>query len=214
MLRRPVAFYDDIALMVLGGHQLVIHIDIVAGAVYLYVVAVADDESPVGILVVDVVLARRIDERVGLVMLTVPVDVVNAHRGVADVEHLIFVVLVACVEYQVAVVLPLYLAHLHIGRFGVHALGVLPSVLHHHRSYLVLHVGDVEAVVVHCHRHLVVAQVEVDVCVRRHAQSYVYHWLHHLKFGTEHFRIVVVFVIDVQPVVAAHLHPAALVGYL
>ena len=98
-------------------------------------------------------------------MLTVPVDMVNAHRGVADVEYLKLVVLIARVEYQVAVVLPLYLAHLHVGWFRVHALVVLPSVLHHHRSDLVLQVGDAKAVAVYRHRHLMVALVEVDVGV-------------------------------------------------
>ena len=58
------------------------------------------------------------------------------------------------------------------------------------------------------------AHVEVHVSIRRDAQPHRHHRLYHVEFGTEHLCILVLLVVDMQLIVAAHLYPAAVVGYL
>ena len=75
----PPAVQVDFALQRMVGLQLEVNVHIVAFGVNVYVVAIADEESAVGILVVEVVGARQCLEGIGMVVGPVPSYMVDTH---------------------------------------------------------------------------------------------------------------------------------------
>ena len=199
----------------LCGCELVVHVDVVGDAVVLPVIAVAYVEGTVGIFVVGVVAARLTCKGVGVeaIVGVVPHHAVDAHGGVGHVEHFILVILVAPFEDELPVVLPLQ--PLGSDEVGAHVLlhVVFASVLQYEGLQLLTVVGHTHAVVVHRHRHLLVALVMVELGIGGDTQSHVHQRLSHAKLRHGHHAVVVVLVDDAQPVVAAHLQPLLVVGY-
>ena len=149
-----------------------------------------------------------------MVHLPVPVEAFQSERGVIHVEHFEFVVFIAGIEDEVAVVIPAQSVVHYILRLAVHH-GIVPSsVLHHHRLHLCNGVGHAQVAVAYGHCHLLVPAVQVTVCIGCHGHAHFHLRLHHHEASREYLAVAGIFVVDGDLVVAAHLQPAAVVGNL
>ena len=90
------------------------------------VVAVANIESTVGILIVDVAAARFIGPEIGLIHGAIPVNPFHAHGGVVEAEEFEFAIFVSCRENQVTVVQPLQSVGCGVLWLGIEH-GIVPS---------------------------------------------------------------------------------------
>ena len=135
------------------------------------IVAIADVERSVGIFVVQIVGAGTVLGQIHLIVLTIPMDTVDAHRGVRHVEHFELVILVAAIEDELATVVPLHtVVGIEVG-WHVGAYIKVLIVLHHYGVYLLLGTGYGKLAEVDCHRHLLVALAIVDIGIWRYAHA-------------------------------------------
>ena len=79
----PVPADIDIALP--GAHQLVVHPHIVTRIVHLPIVTIADNEGSLSTDICQIVFPDSSGKGPRLVILTIPRDAVQSHRGMADV---------------------------------------------------------------------------------------------------------------------------------
>ena len=100
-------------------------------AVVLNIVAVADIETTIGVLVVDITRSRKVGPYLCVIVLAVPTYVLNAKSRVGYVKNLKLMKLVASVEDIVAVVLPTQSAAGLVLWCSVDACSAPASVLHH-----------------------------------------------------------------------------------
>ena len=178
------------------------------------VVAVADTEGTIGILVVQVVRAGGIYKGVGLIVLAIPGNVVDTHGGMTHIQHLELTILVARIEDELAVVAPFQTVA--GGDVGLYALAhiALLMVLHHYGVNLRIGVGNGQAAIVERHRYLLVTHTGVDIGVRGAAQAQAHTLLGNHKLGYQYLAVVVVLVQNIQAIVATHQQLAAVVGQL
>ena len=104
----------------------------------LHVVAVPDQERAVGILIIHIVVPRLIHKGVGMEMLAVPFNTVDAHGGMVHIENLEFPVFITGGEDEVTTVQPLQSVGGDVLRLRIDLGIVPPAVLHHHGLDLLL----------------------------------------------------------------------------
>ena len=204
----------DVYLLADVGMQAVVNPHILALGVVLAVVAIADAERAVGILVVKVVGAGLINKGVGLIVLAVPHDVVDTHCGVRHIENLELAILVTGIENKLEVVAPLKTLESGDVRLNVATDGAFLIVLHYHSIYLLIGIGYGQRAVVELHRDLLVALAGVYVGIARGAHAELHLLLGNHKLGHKHLAVVVVFIKHMQTVVAADLQAATRIWQL
>ena len=204
----------DVNLLADVGMQAVVNPHILALGVVLAVVAIADAERAVGILIVEVVGAGLINKGVGLIVVAVPHDVVDTHCGVRHIENLELAILVAGIENKLEIVVPL--KPLKGGDVGLYAAadGALLIVLHYHSVNLLIRVGYGQRAVVELHRYLLVALAGVYIGIARGAHAELHLLLGNHKLGHKHLAVVIVLIKHMQAVVAANLKAAARIWQL
>ena len=105
---------------------------ILAGEMIVLVITVAHVEGAFGALIVYVVGARGIGHYIDLVLFSIPFYLVDSHRKMIHVEQFEFSIFISCIEYQMAVVLPLQSICADIIRLGIPYCLIPTSVLQHH----------------------------------------------------------------------------------
>ena len=113
-----------------------VNIHVFACPVVLDVVAVADVERSIGILVVEIVRAWFVGKKIGMEIRTVPTYIVNSERGMRSGKRFKLMVFVACVKDKVAVVGPLQTAGGSVLWLYVDFCIIPSSVLQYHGLYL------------------------------------------------------------------------------
>lgn len=151
---RPYTINVHIAVKASRTLHYVMYGDIFTRAVVLYVVAIPYIKSTVGILVVHVIGARLGGKRVHVIVRAVPAYEVYAHRGVRNVQYLIFMIFVSCLKNKLPAVLPAQTFRHDILWLWIYPGIVPPEVLHHHCLYLRGGVCHAYALIVCLHRDL------------------------------------------------------------
>ena len=82
------------------------HNRIITDHIVLLVVAVADVESTVGILIINITLAGLICPNVCVIVAAIPIDILKPHGCVGHIEHLKLAVLVSSIKNQVTTMNP------------------------------------------------------------------------------------------------------------
>ena len=131
-----------------------------------------------------------------------------------DIQHLELAILIAGIEYELAVVGPLQ--SVEGGHIGLHATFdvALLVVLHHHGVNLFIGVGNGQLAEIKGHRQLLVALVGINIGIGGGTETKLHALLGHHEFGYQHLAVVIVFVEHMQAVIAAHLELATVVGQL
>ena len=153
------------------------------------------------------------DEGKHLILVTVPTDIVDAHRGVTRIEDLILVVFVASIEDEWATMLPSESVIIDKGRRNITTAIVVSVVLTYHHSDLFLRIRDHQIAIVQRDVELLMTRIEVDVCIRRrlHEERHLLFCYHKLHTG----QLLLLFVVDdIQAVVTTHLQTTLVVGNL
>ena len=166
----PFSVDNNVALFPYRSLKRIVDVEVVAGDVVFCVVAVANEEGTVGILVIDIVGARFRLEGEGIVMRAVPTNFLYAHCGVGEGESLKLPIFVSSVENQFPVVRPFHAEGIAHGWPYVETHVVLSLVLCHYGENLLVGICDVEFSVAEGHRQLLMAFVHVDVSVCCHVQ--------------------------------------------
>ena len=107
LFRCPASVNHDVPVSQLWRFQTIVHPHVVAAEVILEVVAVADIEGAVGILVEKIVQAGLTDVGLCMIISAVPIDMFDTECGMTGIEDLKLPVFVAAVEDQFPLMLPL-----------------------------------------------------------------------------------------------------------
>ena len=187
-------------------------LDILTLCIDIHVVGVADAESAVGILIVEVVGTWLVGEDPCMILFAVPAYPLQAHGGVRGVEGLKLMILVSTGEDKFAVMVPCHAVGPDILWLGVVDTVVPPSVLQHNGLDLRGWRRDTVGAEVETDAQLLVTVIDVDVRVCRLRHRALHRLFRHHETSLEHRRVVVILVIDRHRVVATEFQSAPVVG--
>ena len=136
----------------------------------------------------------------------VPGYAVEAHGGVAGVEHFELVVFITRFEDELSIVLPGKPGGHNIVGTDILLYVVLAPVLHNEGLQLLVRVGYSECIEAYLHLHLLVSLVDIDVGVSGDAEADAHQQLGNSELHDHHLAVFLIFD-DVEAVVTALFQP-------
>ena len=113
---------------------------IVTGGVVITIVAVADVERAVGILIIEIVGTRFADERVSIIGFSIPYDTLNPHRRMTGIKYLKLPVFITAIKDKTFSVFPSQTSVTYNAWLLIPAPCIFATILHNYCYYLLFRV--------------------------------------------------------------------------